>query len=49
MDTTNPKTTRGCSETTGVSDTRDLKKYVFELTPPRLTTGGLLSSWLADQ
>ena len=49
MDTTNPKTTRGCSETTGVSDTRELKKYVFELTPPRFTTGGLLSSWLADQ
>ena len=49
MDTTNPKTTRGCSETTGVSDTRELKQYVFELTPPRFTTGGLLSSWLADQ
>ena len=32
-----------------ISDIRDLKKYVFGLTPPRLTTGGLLSSWLADQ
>ena len=49
MDTTNPKMTRGCSETTGVSDTRDPKKYVFGLTPPRHNTGGLLSSWLVDQ
>ena len=49
MDTTNPKTTRGYSETTGVSDTRDPKKYVFGLTPPRHNTGGLLSSWLVDQ
>ena len=49
MDTTNPKTTRGCSETTGVSDTQDPKNYVFGLTPPRHNTGGLLSSWLVDQ
>ena len=30
-------------------DNRESKKYVLVLTPPRQTTGGLLSSWLVDQ
>ena len=40
---------RGRSLSRTDNDGREAKKYVFGLTPPRHTTGGLLSSWLVDQ
>ena len=50
MDTTNPKTTRGCSETTGVSDTQDPKKYVFGLTLLGTTQEGFCPpGWLSSK
>ena len=40
---------RGHSPSRKDKDDRESKKYVLVLTPPRHTSGGLLSSWLVDQ
>ena len=40
---------RGRSPSSKDDDNRESKKYVLVLTPPRHTSGGLLSSWLVDQ
>ena len=39
---------RGRSPSSKDNDGRESKKYVLGLTPPRHTTGGLLSSWLVQ-
>ena len=41
--------TRGRPPSLKDNNDRESKKYVLGLTPPRHTTGGLLSSWLVDQ
>ena len=40
---------RGCLPSSKDNDDQESKKYVLVLTPPRHTSGGLMSSWLVDQ